>query len=143
MQEGSIRLDHTKNAIIRYVPMHPHVMEVLRPIWDKRGQPTKEPVFLNRFGKPYQDTRKAKLPGGNPIKNQYATACKRAGIEDFTVHDSRHHWASHCVMAGIDLITIMHMGGWKSLRMVQRYSSVSVDHMRAATYGPPRLQAGN
>lgn len=42
----------------------------------------------------------------------------------------RHHWASHCVMAGIDLITIMNMGGWKSLRMVQRYSSVSVDYMR-------------
>ena len=33
-------------------------------------------------------------------------------------------------MAGIDLISIMNMGGWKSLRMVQRYSSVSVDHMR-------------
>ncbi|UXC89700.1 MULTISPECIES: hypothetical protein [Sphingobium] len=33
-------------------------------------------------------------------------------------------------MAGIDLITIMNMGGWKSLGMVQRYSSVSVDHMR-------------
>ena len=35
-------------------------------------------------------------------------------------------------MAGIDLITIMNMRGWKSLRMVQRYSSVSIDHMRAA-----------
>ncbi|WP_240962336.1 hypothetical protein [Sphingobium sp. TB-6] len=44
------------------------------------------------------------------------------------MHDWRHRW----VMAGIDLITIMNMGGWKSLRMVQRYSSVSVDHMRAA-----------
>jgi integrase len=130
MHEGSIRLNHTKNAIIRSVPMHPRVMDVLRPIWEKQRRPTKEHVFLNRFGKPYQDTRKAKIPGGNPIKNQHATACQRAGIEDFTVHDWRHHWASHCVMAGIDLITIMNMGGWKSLRMVQRYSSVSVDHMR-------------
>src|SRR3546814_21051349 len=94
--------------------MHPRVMDVLRPIWEKRGQPTKGHVFLNRLGKPYSDTRKAKIPGGNPIKNQHATACKRAGIEDFTVHDWRHHWASHCVMAGIDLITIMNMGGWKS-----------------------------
>ncbi|WP_257538923.1 site-specific integrase [Sphingobium sp. CFD-1] len=130
MEQGSIRLNHSKNAVIRSVPMHPRVMDVLRPIWEKRGQPTTGHVFLNRFGKPYQDTRLAKIPGGNPIKNQHATACKRAGIEDFTVHDWRHHWASHCVMAGIDLITIMNMGGWKSLRMVQRYSSVSVDHMR-------------
>ena len=77
MQEGSIRLNHTKNAIIRSVPMHPRVMNVLRPIWKKRGRPTKEHVFLNRFGKPYRDTRKAKIPRGNPIKNQHATACKR------------------------------------------------------------------
>ena len=51
-------------------------------------------------------------------------------VEDFTAHDWHHPWASHCVMAGIDFITIMNTGGWKSLRMVQRYSSVSVDHMR-------------
>jgi len=53
---------------------------VLRPIWEKRGQPTKEHVFLNPFGKPYQDTRLAKIPGGNPIKNQHATACKGRGF---------------------------------------------------------------
>ncbi|HEX7881954.1 MAG TPA: tyrosine-type recombinase/integrase [Afipia sp.] len=87
-------------------------------------------VFFNRLGEPYQDTRLAPMPGSNPLKNQHKTACKRTGIDDFTIHDWRHHWASHCVMAGIDLITIMHMGGWKSLRMVQRYASVGSDHMR-------------
>ena len=56
MHEGSIRLNHSKNAVIRSVPMHPRVMDVLRPIWEERGQPTKGHVFLNRFGKPYQDT---------------------------------------------------------------------------------------
>lgn len=35
-------------------------------------------------------------------------------------------------MAGIDLITIMHMRGWKSLRMVQGYASPGTDHMRAS-----------
>ena len=48
------------------------------------------------------------------------------------------------MMAGIDLITIMNMGGWKSLRMVQRYSSVSVDHARISLlvlFGqPPNAQ---
>ncbi|WP_454888218.1 tyrosine-type recombinase/integrase [Sphingobium herbicidovorans] len=127
---SGIRLNHTKNAIIRSVPMHPRVMGVLRPIWEERRRPLKGRGFLNRFGKPYQDTRKANIPGGNPIKNQHATACQRAGIEDFTVHDWRHHWVSYCVMAGIDLITIINVGGWKSLRMFQRYSSVSIDHMR-------------
>ncbi|AEG50327.1 integrase family protein [Sphingobium chlorophenolicum L-1] len=130
MERETIRLTHTKNAVIQSVPMHPRVKEVLMAIWERRGRPMKEHVFLNRFGQPYKDSRLSPIPGGNPLKNQHKTACRRAGIEDFTIHDWRHHWASHCVMAGIDLITIMHMGGWKSLRMVQRYASVDTDHMR-------------
>ncbi|WP_257538991.1 site-specific integrase [Sphingobium sp. CFD-1] len=130
MERESIRLNHTKNAVIQSVPMHPRVREALLPIWEERGRPMKGHVFLNRFGEPYQDTRLSPIPGGNPLKSQHKTACEQAGIDDFTIHDWRHHWASHCVMAGIDLITIMHMGGWKSLRMVQRYASVGNDHMR-------------
>lgn len=38
-------------------------------------------------------------------------------------------------MAGIDFITIMNMAVWKSLRMVQRYASVGVDHTRANLTG--------
>ncbi len=132
MAREAIRLNHSKNAVIQSVPMHRRVKDILLPIWEDRGRPTKGHVFLNKHGLPYQDTRLAPIPGGNPLKRAHATALARADIEDFTVHDWRHHWASHCVMAGIDLITIMHMGGWKSLRMVQRYASVGVDHMRAA-----------
>ena len=53
-------------------------------------------------------------------------------MDDFRVHDWRHHWASWCVMSGIDLETIKRMGGWKSLRMVERYAAVSTDHMERA-----------
>ncbi|RKE45892.1 MULTISPECIES: site-specific integrase [unclassified Sphingomonas] len=132
MAREAIRLNHIKTAVIQSVPMHRRVRDVLGPIWEDRGRPTKGHVFLNKHGQPYQDTRLAPIPGGNPLKRAHATALGRAEIEDFTVHDWRHHWASHCVMAGIDLITIMHMGGWKSLRMVQRYASVGVEHMREA-----------
>lgn len=132
MQRETIWLAHSKNAVVQSVPIHPRVKQALLPIWEKRGRPIQGHAFLNRHGAPYQDTRLARIPGGNPLKHQHRTACKRAGIEDFSIHDWRHHWASHCVMAGIDLITVMHMGGWKSLRMVQRYASVGSDHMRAA-----------
>jgi hypothetical protein len=40
-------------------------------------------------------------------------------------------------MAGIDLVTIMRMGGWKSLRMLQRYAAVDVTHMREAVLKLP------
>lgn len=132
MKRGAIRFYHTKNGVVSNVPMHDRVRDVLLPIWEDRGRPKSGHVFLNRFGEPYQDTRLAPIPGGNPLKRAHATACERAEINDFTIHDWRHHWASHCVMAGIDLITIMQMGGWKSLRMVQRYASVGVEHMRAS-----------
>lgn len=132
MEREAIMLSHSKTGVDQAVPMHPQVHAVLLPIWQARGHPSRGHVFLNKHGHPYQDTTKVKTPGGNPLKRAHETACRRAGIEDFRVHDWRHHWASHCVMAGIDLITIMNMGGWKSLRMVQRYSSVGVDHMRDA-----------
>ncbi|WP_230463146.1 tyrosine-type recombinase/integrase [Sphingobium sp. Cam5-1] len=79
-------------------------------------------TYLTDHAPDGQDTRLTPMPGGNPLKNQHKMACKRTGIDDFTIYDWLHHWASHCVMTGIDLITIMHMGGWKSLRMAQRYA---------------------
>jgi len=50
-------------------------------------------------------------PGGNPLKTQRKTVCHGAGINDFTIDDWRHDRASHCVIAGVDLIAVMHMGG--------------------------------
>lgn len=134
MERRTIYFPRTKTGNPRSVAMHDRVYAVLEPIWVKRGRPTDGHVFLNRKGQPYQDTRDLKIQGGNPISKSHANACKRAGIVNFTVHDWRHHWASHCVMAGIPLITIMQMGGWKSLRMVERYAAVDTDHMHAAVH---------
>lgn len=132
MDRGTLFFPRTKTGNPRTVEIHPRVRAVLQPQWLERGRPKSGHVFLNRFGRPYTDTRDLKVQGGNPIKRAHNTACRRAEIEDFTVHDWRHHWASHCVMAGIDLPTIMRLGGWKSLRMVQRYAAVDTSHMKAA-----------
>lgn len=132
MERGTIFFGRTKTGNPRTIEMHPRVDIMLRPIWLSRGRPESGHVFLNRFGKPYTDTRDLAVQGGNPLANAHATACRRSGVDGFTVHDWRHHWASHCVMAGIDLPTIMRLGGWKSLRMVQRYAAVDTVHMKAA-----------
>ncbi|MBV8239127.1 MAG: site-specific integrase [Sphingomonas sp.] len=132
MERGTLFFPRTKTGNPRTVEMHPRVVALLRPMWLERGRPGSGHVFLNRLGKPYADTRDSKVQGGNPLKRAHDTACARAGIDDFTVHDWRHHWASHCVMAGIDLLTIMRLGGWKSLRMVQRYAAVDTTHMKEA-----------
>jgi integrase len=119
----------TKSGEPRTVTMHPRVLAAFEAM--KRRAPT-EHVFLSARGRPYGDTRTYKLPGGNPLRKAHDTACRRAGIQNFTVHDWRHHWASWCVMSGIDLPTIQRMGGWAGLRMVERYVAVSTEHMAAA-----------
>lgn len=132
MERGTLFFGRTKTGNPRTVAMHPRVEDELRGLWLRRGQPRSGHVFLNRLGKPYSDTRDLSVSGGNPIRSPHRTACHRASIEDFRVHDWRHHWASHCVMAGVDLPTLMRLGGWKSLRMVQRYAAVDTEHMRSA-----------
>lgn len=132
MDRGTLFFPRTKTGNPRTVEIHPRVDAVLRPMWEARGKPGKGHVFLNRKGVPYTDTRDLKVQGGNPLQTSHENACKRAGITDFTVHDWRHHWASHCVMAGVDLITLMRLGGWTSLRMVQRYAAVDTNHMKEA-----------
>jgi site-specific recombinase XerD len=44
----------------------------------------------------------------------------------------RHTVASRLVMAGVDLLTVMQLGGWKSLAMVQRYGHLSLGHRKNA-----------
>ncbi|HEU5272298.1 MAG TPA: tyrosine-type recombinase/integrase, partial [Xanthobacteraceae bacterium] len=116
----------------RTVSLHRRVRKALHRLWVARGSPSEGRVFLNRFGRPYADPRRYKLPGGSPIRKAHETASDRAKIEDFHVHDWRHHWACWCVMSGIDLETIRQEGGWKSLRMVERYGTVSAAHRTQA-----------
>jgi integrase len=122
----------TKSKVPRSVPMHPRARAALEKLWHERGCPDSGHVFLNRRNQPYADTRTYQYPGGNPLKSAHSAACKRAGIDDFRVHDWRHHWASWCVMKGVDLESIRRMGGWANLDMLQRYAAVSTEHLRNA-----------
>ena len=129
---GRIYFPRTKTGVPRTVAMHDRVRIELTALATARGLRREGHVFLNRLGHPYSDTRDYKYPGGNPLRKAHETACKRAGIREFRVHDWRHHWASWCVMSGVDFETLKRMGGWASLRMVERYAAVSDDHMAAA-----------
>jgi len=129
---NSLFVAETKNGEPRTVSMHAEVRKALHRLFVERGRPKEGRVFLNRLGKPYADPREYQLPGGSPIRKAHATACRKADITDFNVHDWRHHWACWCVMSGIDLETIRQEGGWKSLRMVECYATVSAAHRMQA-----------
>lgn len=124
----------TKAARARTVAMHPLVCEMLRELWSSCGEPAIGPVFLSARGRPYADTRGRgeRQQGGNPLSRAHATACAKAGVTGFHVHDWRHDWATRLVWSGVDLPTLMAMGGWASLRMVQKYSTTTADRMAEA-----------
>ena len=130
---GTLHFPLTKTGEPRTVAMHARAREAIERLHVERGNVEPDGhVFLNRFGRPYSSPNDYAIPGGNPLSRAHETACRRAGIEDFRVHDWRHHWASMCVMAGVDLETIRRMGGWKSLRMLEHYATISVEHMHEA-----------
>ena len=127
----TIRIPATraKSGKARAVPMHPRVRLLLWGLWHTAGQPGAGPVFLSSRGHPYHTTRDI---GGNPLSAAHRTACRKAGIAGFRVHDWRHDWAARMVLAGVDLVTLMELGGWSSLAMVQRYATIRADHRREA-----------
>jgi site-specific recombinase XerD len=47
-------------------------------------------------------------------------------------HCNRHTSASRLVTAGVDLLSIQKLGGWRTLSMVQRYAHLAPDHLRTA-----------
>lgn len=131
LERRSLFIHKTKTGRQRSIPIHPRVYEALRALWEQRGHPDSGTVFLNYFGKPFVD-RSENAGGGNALLRPHNAACKKAGISGFTPHGWRHHWASWMVMSGADLFTLMRLGGWSSLSMVQRYAAVSADHMQDA-----------
>ena len=119
LRHGFILLDITKNGERREIPINDTLKATLQGITRRLDVPY---VFCDsNTGKPYGD-----------IKRSFLTACRRAGIKDFHFHDLRHTFASHLVMAGIDITTVSRLLGHKSLTMTLRYSHLAPSHMANA-----------
>jgi len=116
LTKGFIRLpaERTKTDSSRIIPLHPRVKATLeklpRPIHTDR-------VFL-RYGHPFDE-----------IKHSFQTACKRAGIENFTFHDLRHCALNNLRKAGNDFFQIMALSGHKTVSVFKRYNLVTEDEL--------------
>ena len=117
---GHVNFIDTKNKESRGVPLHSRVANELRMLRHRSGA-----VFRTNTGRAYAE----KKSGGGQIKTAWRGACRRAGIIDFSPHDCRHTWATWHYAANRDLVALMQLGGWKSERMVLRYTHVNVSQL--------------
>ena len=60
----------------------------------------------------------------------WRNALETAGISDFRWHDLRHTWASWLVQSGVPLAALQEMGGWESIKMVQKYAHLSPEYLQ-------------
>jgi integrase len=120
LDRGEVRFLETKNGDPRGVPLHARVRAALAELKHRGGE-----VFRRPDGQPYM----RKVDGGGQIKTAFKAACRRAGITDFTPHGCRHTWATWHYAANRDLVGLMHLGGWRSEKMVLRYAHMNVSHL--------------
>jgi integrase len=65
------------------------------------------------------------------VKRSFASACKRAGIENFKIHDLRHTAATRWRAAGADEFTVMRLLGHTRVQTSAIYAHSTKDEMRA------------
>jgi len=131
LKHGFILLEDTKNGDRRELPINGTVRAILLDMPRRLDVPF---VFHDRAtGEPYRD-----------IRNSFYRACGRAGIKDFHFHDLRHTFASHLVMAGVDLTTVKELLGHKDIKMTLRYAHLAPAHKsKAVELLQNRIAGGN
>ncbi len=113
-QNHMVTLGTTKNGDSRHVYLNAAAFEALRSL----------PARL--------DTDRLFPFGPNQLSMAFRRAVKRAGIEDFRLHDARHTFASYQAMAGTQGRGLQALLGHKDGRMTMRYSHLSDAYLRDA-----------
>ncbi len=129
LESGFIRLEasRTKTDDGRSIPLHPR----LRTMFGKlpRGLRT-DRVFLLK-GNPFAE-----------IKRSFNTACRTAGISDFTFHDLRHCALNNMRLAGNDYFRIMAVSGHKTMSVFKRYNQVTEEELSQVIWHDETSLAG-
>lgn len=121
--EFALEAQHTKAARRRTVPLNDAAREAMlrRARFRAEHCPDSPWVFC-------------KFDGGRvgSVKTGFGLALRRAGIEEFRIHDQRHTFAVGLVDAGVPLPVIRDALGHNTTAMTERYAHVRAEHVRDA-----------
>tara|TARA_A100000172_G_C3039654_1_gene109938 strand:+ start:948 stop:1958 length:1011 start_codon:yes stop_codon:yes gene_type:complete len=109
----------TKNGTPRHIGLSPRAIEVLKSLplaVDGRYFP------LNMFSPKYAK---------NNFSKAFARCVKKAGLENFRLHDCRHISATLAAEDGWTISELSAQGGWKSLSQLKRYTHVRAEKLAA------------
>ena len=66
------------------------------------------------------------------VKKSFASACQRAQIDDFRIHDLRHTCAAWLVSNGVSLIEVRDWLGHSTVKMTERYAHLAPENLQRA-----------
>jgi integrase len=129
---GLLTVRATKNGQTRRVPINSVVAALLvdRGAVRTPRSDAEEPVF---GGAAYRTVSRAFVAAVGRAQAALRDAATDASrLEGYTWHGNRHTFASRLVMAGVDLLAVQTLGGWRTPAMVQRYAHLAPEHMARA-----------
>ena len=105
----------------------------------KRMIPIDDTLYNTLYSLPSRFQKGYALPSPlNPenrrfdVLRQWRNVIKKTELENVRFHDLRHTFASHLVMAGVDLVTVKELLGHASLTMTMRYAHLAPAHRTRA-----------
>ena len=66
------------------------------------------------------------------FRHSFETACRAAGVPDFTLYGLRHSAASYLVMRGVDIRTVAEIMGHRNISQTMRYTHFLDEHKKSA-----------
>ncbi|MFA6412857.1 MAG: site-specific integrase [Syntrophales bacterium] len=133
IKDGLIYLQHTKTNTPRQVPINQTLTELFKFIRKKQKIGTQ---YVFTFSPKAKRKEENSLTVVNTetgdrvleVKRSFATAMKKAGIDNFRFHDLRHTFASHMIMRGASLKEVQEILGHTTMTMTLRYAHLSQEH---------------
>ena len=125
-----IYLESTKSGEWQTVPINEDARRVLVESMRLRDEVCPDTPWVFFHLKPALNTNVGDRV--KDVKKAFSTACRRAGIKDFHIHDLRHTFASWLVMNGTPLFEVSKLLRHASIQMTERYAHLAPDHLHDA-----------